>query len=377
MNIFRRREVIKTGPLQKGVIYVKRKECQNEICHKETRTVEATFCTQCGEVHGYNINETFVKRCSHCGCVQKLSNKFCSDCGYPFNQNITNVLTYVKHTILGGIIMFKNYILPAFGILVAIITIIVSALFLPLVMGAWATAVILGSVVAIIGLVFFIVAAATTGRFNWMKPTKFATFFSGLGIVVLAFAIWGTITLSQSFASQYSGNIAKAPAATNEAAFGQEDSAPAESSAAAASESAAPIPATTQAAVSLGLDQCSKSWFLAKAGTLVSGDVAIFDNDNNSKKTPVYDSKESTADVIYLTSDTYVWTEWGCYTIENATVNDVAALINDKLNNASGNFRTIRFFNGYSKLGTNLPVMIDNKVDPATITLPTITTTTK
>jgi hypothetical protein len=117
-----------------------------------------------------------------------------------------------------------------------------------------------------------------------------------------------------------------------------------------------------------GLDQPSKSWFLAKAGTLISGDVAIFDNDNNSKKTPIYDSKEGTADVIYLTSDTYIWTEWGCYTIENANAQDVAAIINDKLTN--GNFTSIRYFNGYSKLGTNVPVIINSKIDATSITLP-------
>jgi len=124
-----------------------------------------------------------------------------------------------------------------------------------------------------------------------------------------------------------------------------------------------------------GLDQPSKSWFLAKAGTLVSGDIAIFDNDNNSKKTPVYDSKESTADVIYLTSDTYIWTEWGCYTIENADAQDVTTLINDKLTN--GNFNSVRYFNGFNKLGTNTPTIISSKIDATSITLPTATTSSK
>lgn len=126
--------------------------------------------------------------------------------------------------------------------------------------------------------------------------------------------------------------------------------------------------ATTVAAIHAGLDQPSKSWFLAKAGTAVSGDVCIFDNDNNSKKTPIYDSAENTADILYLNSDTYVWTEWGCYTIENADAQDIATLINDKLTN--GNFKTVRYFNGYSKLGTNTPTIINSKIDAASITLP-------
>lgn len=131
----------------------------------------------------------------------------------------------------------------------------------------------------------------------------------------------------------------------------------------------------TVATIHAGLDQPSKSWFLAKAGTVISGDVCIFDNDNNSKKTPVYDSKEGTADVIYLTSDTYIWTEWGCYTIENANAQDVTTLINDKLTN--GNFNSVRYFNGFSKLGTNTPTIISSKIDATSITLPAAATSTK
>lgn len=130
----------------------------------------------------------------------------------------------------------------------------------------------------------------------------------------------------------------------------------------------------TVAAIHAGLDQPSKSWFLAKAGTAISGDVCIFDNDNNSKKTPVYDSQEGTADVIYLTSDTYIWTEWGCYTIENANTQDVTTLINDKLTN--GNFNSVRYFNGFNKLGTNTPTIISSKIDASSITLPSLATTT-
>lgn len=131
------------------------------------------------------------------------------------------------------------------------------------------------------------------------------------------------------------------------------------------------IPATTIPVIHPGLDQPSKSWFLAKSGTLISGDVAIFDNDNNSKKTPVYDSQESTADIIYLTSDTYVWAEWGCHEIEIADAKDVATLINDKLTN--GNFKTVRYFNGFNKLGTNTPTLITSKIDASAITLPAVT----
>ncbi|HPT66223.1 MAG TPA: hypothetical protein PK257_02845 [Candidatus Woesebacteria bacterium] len=92
--------------------------------------------------------------------------------------------------------MFKKFVLPSFGILLAIIVGIISLTVLPLIMGAWTIVVLVGAIIAIIGLGFFIVAAATNGHYAWMKPTKIATFFTGLGIIVLAFAIWGTIALS-------------------------------------------------------------------------------------------------------------------------------------------------------------------------------------
>ncbi|MDD4136172.1 MAG: hypothetical protein PHN66_03825 [Candidatus Shapirobacteria bacterium] len=128
----------------------------------------------------------------------------------------------------------------------------------------------------------------------------------------------------------------------------------------------------TVATIHVGLDQPSKSWFVAKAGTAISGDICIYDGDNNSRKIPIYDSAENTADILYLNSDTYVWTEWGCYTIENADAQDITTLINDKLTN--GNFKTVRYFNGYSKLGTNTPTIINSKIDAANITLPIAST---
>jgi len=127
------------------------------------------------------------------------------------------------------------------------------------------------------------------------------------------------------------------------------------------------VPSETVAQTSVGIDQPSKSWFLAPAGTLISGDVAIFENDNNSQKIPIYDSKDNTADVIYLTEDSYIWTEWGCYTIEGATANDVAKLVNNKLDNG---FTTVRLFVGFDKLGTNTPNLITAKIDALSITLP-------
>jgi len=117
---------------------------------------------------------------------------------------------------------------------------------------------------------------------------------------------------------------------------------------------ATPVPTTTATLapietaqiVSEGIDQPSKSWFLAKTGSVISGDVAIFDGDNNSRKRPLYDSKERTADILVLAHDTYIWTEWGCYYIETPTKEDVVALINDKISEGM----TVRYFPNLQKV---------------------------
>lgn len=99
-------------------------------------------------------------------------------------------------------------------------------------------------------------------------------------------------------------------------------------------------PIETAQIISEGIDQPSKSWFLAKKGSVISGDVCIYDGDNNSRKRPLYDSKEKTADILVLAHDTYIWTEWGCYYIEVPTQEDVVALINDKISEGM----TVRYF---------------------------------
>jgi len=96
-----------------------------------------------------------------------------------------------------------------------------------------------------------------------------------------------------------------------------------------------------------GIDQPSKSWFIAKKGSLISGDVAIFDNDNNSRKLPVYDNKSETSDIIVVGQDgLYIWTEWGCHYWESPTQQDISGEITHKF---SEGFTSIRKFDGLTR----------------------------
>jgi len=264
-----------------------------------------------------------------------------------------------KINLKGMFNMFKKYLLPILGLIGSIIVLITSVIVLPLIMGGWAIVCLIGACLGIIGsgLVLYSRQEKPTPRVDKIKNYVCA---AGLTLFLGTLLILGCISGCQTFAAtkNQSSVSALAPAAATDTL---------DDTTAAASNTAIPV-------VHSGLDQPSKSWFLAKAGTLISGDVAIFDNDNNSKKTPVYDSKEGTADVIYLTSDTYIWTEWGCYTIEDANAQDVANIINNKF--TDGNFTSIRYFNGYSKLGTNTPTIISSQIDASSITLPSLVTDT-
>lgn len=258
------------------------------------------------------------------------------------------------------ITMFKKYVLPILGFFGALFCLIISIVNLPILMGSLAIICVIGASLGIIGAIFVLISRWSEAR--WINASKNWICIVGLFLFLLTLLVWGCFRLANSFASKQNQNYSVAPATSQQQQVVNETNNTTDE---AIIISTAPIIDITK-----GVDQPSKSWFLAKAGTLISGDVCVFDNDNNSRKIPIYDSQESTADVIYLTSDCYIWTEWGCYVIENANANDVSTLINDKL--VSGNFTSIRYFNGFNKLGTNTPVIINSKIDVASITLPTI-----
>jgi hypothetical protein len=92
----------------------------------------------------------------------------------------------------------------------------------------------------------------------------------------------------------------------------------------------------------LGIELPMESWYLIKAGSIISGDVAIADIDNNNKKWPLlYDNKEVTADIVLFSHDTYVWLEWGGYLlkVEELSSGYLTGLVNKKLTE----FTTVRF----------------------------------
>ena len=96
-----------------------------------------------------------------------------------------------------------------------------------------------------------------------------------------------------------------------------------------------------------GIDQPSKSWFIAKKGSMISGDVAIFDNDNNSRKLPIYDGASETTDIVIVGQDgLYIWTEWGCHYWESPTQQDISDEIANKL---SEGFTSVRKFDGLTR----------------------------
>ena len=113
------------------------------------------------------------------------------------------------------------------------------------------------------------------------------------------------------------------------------------------------IPTETIAPTSIGIDQPSKSWFIAEPGSMISGDVSIFDGDNNSRKIPVYDSDAGTADIIIIGGDTpvYIWTEWGCHYWAAPADQDLANQIENKLVDG---FTTVRVFSGLTRENHNI-----------------------
>jgi len=127
--------------------------------------------------------------------------------------------------------------------------------------------------------------------------------------------------------------------------------------------SAEPTIAITTPSAEPGLDYPSKTWLFVKAGSVVSADVAIFQGDNNSLKTPLYDNAERTADFVYFATDAHIWIEWGgtVWTPEEVTASTISKFINKKL----GDYPIVRFFayDGSAIVKADIVIYTD-KVDP-------------
>lgn len=210
---------------------------------------------------------------------------------------------------------------------------------LPAILGIWGIVIIIGIAILFFGVLAALILLSKLAEKapHWFSHVKSIGIPIGCALIIFALIVGLAAPSVQNIAGTSNRTSSDTIVATANGS-GSETAATA----------AAPAVSSTPTVIDNGMDYPSKSWFIAKAGTVVSGDIAIFDNDNNSKKTPVYDSKEGTADIVYFTKDTYVWTEWGCYVVENATTDQIVNLINDKL----GDY-TVRYFYNYQKLGTN------------------------
>jgi len=85
-----------------------------------------------------------------------------------------------------------------------------------------------------------------------------------------------------------------------------------------------------------------EGWTFVPAGSIISGDIALYDGDNNNRKSPFYDSSSATADFVYIAEDCNIWTEWGgfLWTPEKVNANEITGKINKKL----GEFPKVRLF---------------------------------
>jgi len=131
--------------------------------------------------------------------------------------------------------------------------------------------------------------------------------------------------------------------------------APAATTAAPAATTAAPAattvpaPAVTTAAtdnilpvVAKGLNIGSEQMFLVEPGDVVVGDIAVINNDNTRE--PLYDNDPATALVTVFQTQTWVWTEWGCFVDKQASQSEIDQLVADKKQDVQ-NYREVILIN--------------------------------
>jgi len=240
--------------------------------------------------------------------------------------------------------MFKK-IMVILGIVLALALITIMWGFLPQVMGGFGTVIIIG---LCIGLAALIALAINLFKKNEVakKTSTVGLFISGALIVfALIVGLVGSVISPPAVASTDLDEAVK----TEEEAVVEEAEEEIVEEAVIEKEMEEVVveeAADEVAEVSEGLDYPMETWKLVPAGTLISGDVAIWDGDNNNLKIPVYDNLEETADIIFTTEATYLWFEWGAYVVEEATEGDIETLINQKIELGY----TVRYFPSFSKL---------------------------
>ena len=110
-----------------------------------------------------------------------------------------------------------------------------------------------------------------------------------------------------------------------------------------------PAPAVTTAAtdnilpvVAKGLNIGSEQMFLVEPGDVVVGDIAVINNDNTRE--PLYDNDPATALVTVFQTQTWVWTEWGCFVDKQASQSEIDQLVADKKQDVQ-NYREVILIN--------------------------------
>lgn len=94
--------------------------------------------------------------------------------------------------------------------------------------------------------------------------------------------------------------------------------------------------------VAKGLNIGSEQKFLVEPGDVVVGDIAVINNDNTRE--PLYDNDPATALVTVFKTQTWVWTEWGCFHAKQASQSEIDKLVADKKQDVH-NYREVILIN--------------------------------
>jgi len=193
---------------------------------------------------------------------------------------------------------------------------------LPSYIGGWNTLCICGAGLGIIGSIMVLVSRKPNTPL-WVESNKKLFCWAGLLLFVIPLLIWGCITLFHFFDTQKATPYGHQNNTTNV-------------------DVKVPVITTEPN----GIDVPRNCWQHIKAGTVISGDIAIFDGDNNNHMTIINDGASKTADIVRVNQDMNIWFEYGGYAIPNATEDEIRNLITDKL----GEFSEVRYFPNLEKL---------------------------
>lgn len=219
---------------------------------------------------------------------------------------------------------FKKYVLPVLGFFGALICLIFSIATLPFFMGSLAIICVIGALLGMIGAIFVLISRKSEAR--WINVSKNWICAGGLFLFLIALIVSGGFKLANSFVPMQNQNYSAAVASVNpqnQVVSETNDAPTTDNSISADSQSALAKTANT---TDNGINQPSETKFLVHAGDVISGDICIADG----TKDPLYDNYQKTADIIRFNTDTYVYSEWGCYWVKNCTDDQYNSLVEGK-----------------------------------------------